>query len=79
MHQFTATKVRVVIRNVSADKARDVIKIAVLPLSANSVSTTFDIEIAADGGVNGIPKETIDLIVAEGLRQLGLEAEITTE
>lgn len=73
------SRVRVVVRNVSADKARDVIKVAVLPLSANSVSTTFDIEIHADGGVNGIPKETIDLVVAEGLRQLGLQADVTTE
>lgn len=72
-------KVRVVIRNVNADKARDVVKVAILPLSANSVSTTFDITIEADGGANGIPRETIELVVSEGLRQLGLEADITSE
>ncbi len=72
-------KVRVVIRNVNADKARDVVKVAVLPLSANSVSTTFDITIEADGGAKGIPKETIELVVAEGLRQLGLRADIEIE
>jgi uncharacterized protein len=72
-------KVRVVIRNVGADKARDVVKVAILPLSANSVSTTFDITIEASGGASGIPKETIDLVVAEGLRQLGLHAVIETE
>jgi hypothetical protein len=72
-------KVRVVIKHVNADKARDVIKVAVLPLSANSVATTFDITIEADGGANGIPKDTLDLVVAEGLRQLGLHAEIDTE
>jgi hypothetical protein len=71
--------VRVVIRNVNADKARDVVKVAILPLSANSVSTTFAITIEADGGANGIPKETLDLVVVEGLRQLGLHAEIEVE
>jgi uncharacterized protein len=75
----TVGRVRVVIRNVNADKARDVIKVAVLPLSANSVSTTFDITIEANGGANGIPKETIDLVVSEGLRQLGLNADIELE
>jgi hypothetical protein len=72
-------KARIMIRNVSADKGRDVVKVAILPLSANSLSTTFDITIEADGGAKRIPKETIDLVVAEGLRQLGLQAEITTE
>lgn len=72
-------KVRVVIRNASADKARDVVKVAILPLSANGISTTFDITIEADGGANGIPKETIDLVVAEGRRQLGLHADIETD
>jgi hypothetical protein len=70
------TKVRVTVRGVPADKARDVIKVAVLPLSANSVTTTFDIVIEADGGANGIPRETLELVVAEGLRQLGLDADI---
>jgi len=74
-----ATKVRVTVRGVPADKARDVIKVAVLPLSANSVGTSFDIVIEADGGANGIPRETLDLVVAEGLRQLGLHAEIEIE
>jgi hypothetical protein len=69
-------RVRVTVRGVPADKARDIIKVAVLPLSANSVSTTFDIVIDADGGANGIPRETLDLVVAEGLRQLGLDAQI---
>ena len=70
------TKVRVTVRDVPADKARDVIKVAVLPLSANSVTTSFDIVIEADGGAAGISRETLDLVVAEGLRQLGLDADI---
>jgi hypothetical protein len=73
------TKVRVTVRSVPADKARDVIKVAILPLSANSVTTTFDIVIEADGGANGISRETLDLVVAEGLRQLGLHADIEIE
>jgi hypothetical protein len=64
---------------VPADKARDVIKVAILPLSANSVTTSFDIVIEADGGANGISRETLDLVVAEGLRQLGLHADIEIE
>jgi hypothetical protein len=70
------TRVRVTISNVPADKARDIVKVAILPLHANSVSTTFDIVIAADGGAVGIPRETLDLVVGEGLRQLGLDAHI---
>jgi hypothetical protein len=73
------TKVRVTVRSVPADKARDVIKVAILPLSANSVTTSFDIVIEADGGANGISRETLDLVVAEGLRQLGLHADIEIE
>lgn len=72
-------RVRIRLTEVPADRARDVIKVALLPLSAHSVSTTFDIVINAEGGAAGIPRETLDLVVAEGLRQLGLRAEITTE
>ena len=70
------TRVRVTIKNVPADKARDVVKVAILPLHAVSVSTTFDIVINADGGTAGIPRETLELVVGEGLRQLGLDAHI---
>ncbi|MDQ6884008.1 MAG: ATP-binding protein [Candidatus Dormibacteraeota bacterium] len=70
------TRVRVTIGQVPADKARDIVKVAILPLHANSVSTTFDIVITADGGAAGIPRETLELVVGEGLRQLGLDAHI---
>jgi hypothetical protein len=70
------TRVRVTIKNVPADKARDVVKVAILPLHAVSVATTFDIVINADGGTAGIPRETLELVVGEGLRQLGLDAHI---
>jgi hypothetical protein len=70
------TRVRVTIGQVPADKARDIVKVAILPLHANSVSTTFDIVITADGGAAGIPRDTLELVVGEGLRQLGLDAHI---
>ena len=35
---------------------------------------------AADGGVGGSPQETLNLVVLEGLRQLGLDAvEVSTD
>ena len=73
------SRVRVTVKGVPPDKARDVVKVAVLPLSANSVSTSFDIEITAEGGASGISRETLDLVVLEGLRQLGLKVETEIE
>jgi hypothetical protein len=53
-------------------KARDIVKIAVLPLSAVSPTVTLDLTIRAEGGLSGIPRETLNLVVLEGLRQLGI-------
>ena len=53
-------------------KVRDVIKVAVLPLSAASTDVTVELIIRAEGGMTGIPRETLNLVVLEGLRQLGL-------
>ena len=66
---------RVIIRiaDVPASKARDVVKVAVLPLSASASDVTLALTITADGGLAGIPRETLNLVVLEGLRQLGLE------
>ena len=61
------------IRGVPGSKVRDVIKVAVLPLSAASPEVTVDMVIRAEGGMVGIPRETLDLVVLEGLRQLGLK------
>jgi hypothetical protein len=73
-------RVRIRIADVPASKARDVIKVAVLPLSASASEVTLDFTIAADGGLTGIPRETLNLVVLEGLRQLGLDkVEVTTE
>ena len=68
------------IRGVPGSKVRDVIKVAVLPLSAASPEVTIDMVIRAEGGMVGIPRETLDLVVLEGLRQLGLkEVEVDTQ
>jgi len=39
----------------------------------------LSVTIEASSPLAGIRRETIDLVVAEGLRQLGLDAEITEE
>jgi hypothetical protein len=61
------------VRGVPGSKVRDVVKVAVLPLSAASPEVTVDLVIQAEGGLTGIPRETLNLVVLEGLRQLGLQ------
>lgn len=60
------------VKAVPGNAARDVVKVAVLPLNAVSADVTLDVTIRADGGLGGIPRETLNLVVLEGLRQLGL-------
>lgn len=57
---------------IPGSKARDVVKVAVLPLIASSSDVSLELTIRADGGLAGIPRETLTLLVLEGLRQLGL-------
>jgi uncharacterized protein len=67
------------VKGVPASKIREVIKVAVLPISAASSDTTVELIIRADGGLTGIPRETLDLVTLEGLRQLGFaEVDIFT-
>ncbi len=68
----TAPKVTIRVTGVPGSQARDVVKVAVLPLSAASSDVTLELIIRADGGLAGIPRETLNLVVLEGLRQLGL-------
>jgi hypothetical protein len=56
---------------IPASKMRDVIRVAVIPLSQASTDVTIELNIHADGGLTGIPRETLNLVVLEGLRQLG--------
>jgi hypothetical protein len=65
--------VTVHIRGIPSSQVRDVIKVAVLPLSAASPEVAVDLTIRAEGGMAGIPAETLNLVVLEGLHQLGLQ------
>ncbi|HUP70816.1 MAG TPA: DUF499 domain-containing protein [Acidimicrobiales bacterium] len=69
----TLPGVTIRIRGVPGSKARDVVKVAVLPLNAASPDVTIELVIRAEGGLGGIPRETLHLVVLEGLRQLGLD------
>ena len=60
------------VKGVPASKMRDVLKVAVLPMSAASADVTVELTIRADGGLAGIPRETLNLVTLEGLRELGL-------
>jgi hypothetical protein len=68
----TLPSVTLHIRGIPGNQARDVIKIAVLPLSAASPEVTVEMVVRAEGGMSGIPRETLNLVVLEGLHQLGL-------
>jgi len=69
------TSVHIKLTGVPADRARDVLKVAILPLAATGATVEVNMQITANSE-NGIPAETLDLVVAEGLRQLGIEFEI---
>ena len=75
--QRPTNPVRVHIRvgNIPADKVRDVIKVAILPLAAKGADVVASIDIVATKA-DGVPRRELDLVVAEGLRQLGLSASI---
>lgn len=75
----TVRSVTIHMKGVPGAQAREVLKVAVLPLNAESTDVRFDLTIEADGGLAGIRRETLDLVVSEGLRQLGIDAEITEE
>jgi hypothetical protein len=73
-----AKQVTVTVTGVPPDKAREVVKVAVLPLAAGGadVSVTFTIAASAP---SGIVTETLDLVVREGLRQLGVDHDVVAE
>ena len=57
---------------------RDVIKVALFPLAAKGAEVTTSFEIVASKS-DGLPRHELDLVVKEGLNQLGLQAEIQEE
>lgn len=67
--------VTISISGVPADKIRDVVKVAVMPLAAAGALLEVDLEIRATNQA-GISRNTLELVVAEGLRQLGVEHNI---
>jgi hypothetical protein len=66
------TRLRVRIDDVPSSKARELIRAAVLPLAKSYTNVTLDITINAAGG-EGATRSDLDMIVLEGLRQLGIE------
>lgn len=60
------------VRGVPADKMREVVRSAVLPLSAEG-DVTVDVRVTANGGSRGISRQTLNLTVLEALRQLGID------
>lgn len=70
------TRLTITVNGVPADKARDVLKVAILPLAAQGADVSVDFTITVSAPI-GIPGHTLDLVVKEGLRQLGVEHDIT--
>jgi len=66
------------ISGVPADKIRDVVKVAVMPLASGGAELAVDVEIRARNPA-GISRNTLNLVVAEGLRQLGVEHSFTED
>ena len=70
-----ATRVEIRLAKVPADRARDVLKVAILPLATTGATVEVLMEIKATSE-SGIPNELLELTVAEGLRQLGIDFEV---
>ena len=71
-----ATSVVISASKVPADRVRDVVKVAVAPLVATGASVTVTLTISASRP-EGIPQSTLDLTVEEGLRQLGIDHQVS--
>jgi uncharacterized protein len=66
------------VHDVPVEKARDVLKVAVLPLSSQGAEVVMNIDVTASAP-DGIPAHVLDLVINEGLRQLGLKFDSETE
>ena len=66
---FTATRI-------PGSNVRDVIKVAVTPLIATGATVTVTLEVTASHP-DGIPRDTLELAVKEGLRQLNIDHDLT--
>lgn len=65
------TRLTITVSGVPADKARDVLKVAIFPLASQGADVAVDFTIHADSP-EGVPSHTLDLVIKEGLRQLGV-------
>ncbi|TDC54863.1 ATP-binding protein [Actinomadura sp. KC345] len=63
------------VQGVPADKVRDVVKTAVLPFATEGAEVVVDFVIAVEADVAFEP-HTLDLVVKEGLRQIGVEHQV---
>jgi uncharacterized protein len=66
------TNVTLTIDSIPAEKMRDMLKVAILPLASTGSEVTVTLTIRAAAPASGISQEILDLTVLEGLRQLGL-------
>ena len=71
-----STSIVVTTHRIPANKIRDVVKVAVTPLVSSGATVTVTLEIHASHP-GGIPRETLELTVKEGLRQLGIAHQVT--
>ncbi len=71
-----ATSVVISASKVPANRVRDVVKVAVAPLVATGASVNVTMTISASRP-EGIPQDTLDLTVKEGLRQLGIDHQLS--
>ena len=55
---------------------RDVIKVVILPFAASGARVQTTLEVVAEAGEAGIPRETLELTVMEGLRELGIDPNV---
>lgn len=72
------TRVTIKATGVPADKMRNIVRVAVLPLAAAGTDVAVDIKVTGYGK-DGISSETIELVVKEGLRQLDVDHTVETE
>ena len=73
-----STQVVVTATQIPGSKVRDVIKVAVTPLVATGATVTVNLEVTASHP-EGIPRDTLDLAVKEGLRQLNIDHHLNPE
>lgn len=72
------TQVVVTAAQIPGGKVRDVIKVAVTPLVATGATVTVTLEVTATHP-EGIQRDTLDLTVQEGLRQLNIDHHLTRQ